>query len=192
MSFLLNKLKRAFGKNENRNQDVTHLFFVDDLNLFATNMSSAKTLLDLVTTFSQDIGMKFGESKCSYLMIERGKQKCTTEKLEMNGTKIQSIKKDVTYKYLGVDKNVSYNGSLNKDRIQREYLKRVRKLWRSELSGYNKYIAHNAFALPVLTSTFGILDCTKDEIKTMDIKTTKVLNMTGNFHRNSDVDRLYA
>ena len=193
MSFLLNKLKRyAFGKNENRNQDITHLFFVDDLNLFATNMSSAKTLLDLVTTFSQDIGMKFGESKCAYLMIERGKQKCTTEKLEMNGTKIQSIKKDVTYKYLGVDENVSYNGSLNKDRIQSEYLKRVRKLWRSELSGYNTYIAQNAFALPVLTPTFGILDWTKDEIKNIDIKTSKNLNMTGNLHCNADVDRLYA
>ena len=98
----------------------------------------------------------------------------------------------MTYKYLGVDENVSYNGSLNKDRIQSEYLKRVRKLWRSELSGYNTYIAHNAFALPVLTPTFGILDWTKDEIKNIDIKTSKNLNMTGNLHCNADVDRLYA
>ena len=28
--------------------------------------------LDIVTTFSQDIGMKFGEDKCAYLQIERG------------------------------------------------------------------------------------------------------------------------
>ena len=119
MSFLLNKLKGyAFGKNGNRNEDITHLFFIDDLKLFATNMSSAKTLLDLVTTFSQDIGMKFEESKCAYLMIERGKQKRTTEILEMNGTKIQPVKEDMTYKYLGVDENASYNGSLNKDRIR--------------------------------------------------------------------------
>ena len=109
MSFLLKKLY-AFGKNRNRNQDITHLFFVDDLKLFAANMSSAETLLDLVTIFSQDIGMKFGESKCTYLMMERGKQKCTTKILEINGTKIQLIKEDMTYKYLGVDENVSYNG----------------------------------------------------------------------------------
>ena len=94
--------------------------------------------------------------------------------------------------YLGVDENVLYNGSLNKDRIRSEYFRRVGKIWCSELSGYNKYIAHNAFALPVLTSTFDILDWTKDEIKTMDIKTRNVLNMTGNFHCNSDVDRLYT
>ena len=112
----------------------------------------------------------------------------------MNGTKIQPIKDNMTYtyKYLNVDENVSYNGSLHKDRIRSEYFKRVRKIWCSELSGYNKYIAHNAFALPVLTPTFDILDWTKDEIKNMDVKTRKVLNMTGNFHCNSDVDRLYA
>ena len=74
-------------------------------------MSSAKTLLDLITTFSQDTGMKFGESKCAYLMIEREKQKCMTKILEKNRTKIQQIKEDITYKYLGFDENVSYNGS---------------------------------------------------------------------------------
>ena len=47
-------------------------------------MSSGKTLLDLVTTFPQDIGMKSGESKCAYLMIESEKQNCTTKILEMN------------------------------------------------------------------------------------------------------------
>ena len=74
--------------------------------------------------------------------------------------------------------------------------KRVRqkssKIWCSELSGYNKYIAHNAFSLLVLIPTFGILDWTKNEIKNMDIKIRKVLNMTGNFHCNSNVDQLYA
>ena len=85
MSFLLNKLKGyAFGKNGSRNEDITHLFFVDDLKIFDTNMSSGKTLLDLVTTFPQDIGMKSGQSKCAYLMIESEKQNCTTKILEMN------------------------------------------------------------------------------------------------------------
>ena len=65
--------------------------------------STSLTLLDLVTTFSQDIRMKFEESKSAYLTIERGKQKYTTEILEINGTKIQPIKEDMTYKCLGVE-----------------------------------------------------------------------------------------
>ena len=82
--------------------------------------------------------------------------------------------------------------NLTKIEFQASTSKRVREIWCSKLSGYNKYITHNAFALPVLTPTFGILDWTKDEIKNMEIKTTKALNMTGNFHCNSDVDRSHA
>ena len=67
----------------------------------------------------------------------------------------------------------------------------MRKIWSSELSAYNKHLAHNTFALPVLTPTFGILDWTIREIENLDITTRKILNMTGNFNRNSDIDRLY-
>ena len=40
--------------------------------------------------------------------------------------------------------------------------------------------------------TFGILEWTKEEIEHIDIKTRKLLCLTGNFHRNSNVDRLYV
>ena len=55
---MLNRLKDySFGK-ENIEINITHLFFVDDLPLFAANMKSMKWLLDLVTQFSKDIFMK--------------------------------------------------------------------------------------------------------------------------------------
>ena len=61
LSYLLNKLHGyRIGKNGNRNQNISHLFFIDDLKLFATNMNQMKLLLDQVTQFSNDIGMKFG------------------------------------------------------------------------------------------------------------------------------------
>ena len=53
-------------------------------------------------------------------------------------------------------------------------------------------MAHNTFAVPVLILTFGILDWTKDEVGAIDVKTRKILTMTGNFHRNSSVPRLYT
>ena len=56
----------------------------------------------------------------------------------------------------------------------------MRKIWSSELSAYNKHLAHNTFALPVLTLTFGILDRTICEIENLDITMRKILNMTGN------------
>ena len=56
---------------------------------------------------------------------------------------------------------------------------------------YNKHLAHNTFAPPVLTPTFGILNWNICETENLDITTRKILNMTGNFNRNSDIDRLY-
>ena len=60
-----------------------------------------------------------------------------------------------------------------------------------ELSAFNKQIAHNCSAIPVLTPTFGIPDWTLQDVKDIDIGIRKILHMTLNFNRNSNIDRLY-
>ena len=52
-------------KGNSREINMTHLFFVNDLKLFAPKINSMKLLLDLITQFSKDIGMTYGESKCA-------------------------------------------------------------------------------------------------------------------------------
>ena len=59
------------------------------------------------------------------------------------------------------------------------------------MSDFNKVIAHNSFAVPVITPTIGINDWTIDEIKQVDINTRTLLKMTGSFHPSSDFDRIY-
>ena len=71
-------------------------------------------------------------------------------------------------------------------------MKRIRKIWSSELYSNNKVTVHNMFAIPVLTPTFGIIKWTKDELEQMDVKTRKILSCNGSFHVNSDIDRLYT
>ena len=72
--FLLNKLQGYhIGTNRHQDQNIANLFFVEDLKLYATTMSQMRQLLDQVTRFSRDIGVKFGESKCTYIITERGK-----------------------------------------------------------------------------------------------------------------------
>ena len=125
-----------------------------------------KLLLDIITTYSRDIGMKFGEDKCTYVLIIRGKWKSGNGPIEINGLKVRKLKDEEEYKYLGQDESVGYNGPLKKERIVKEYKKRVRKIWSSALYSNNKVTAHNILALPVITPTFGILDWTKQEIAT--------------------------
>ena len=74
----------------------------------------------------------------------------------------------------------------------KEYLRWVRKIWSSELFSNNKTIAHNIFAIPIITPTICILNWTKDELEQIDIKTRKILTSFGSFHINSDIDRLYT
>ena len=52
-------------------------------------------------------------------------------------------------------------------------------------------LAHNTFALPTITATVGILKGCIKEINDIDIKTRKVLTMSGSLHPNSDVDKQY-
>ena len=83
----------------------------------------------------------------------------------MNDVTTNPMKTDECYKYLGQDENISYVGPINKDRVTKVYTKRMKKIWTSELSAYNKHIAHNAFAVPVMFTTFDILGWAIQEIE---------------------------
>ena len=74
LSFMLKNLK-GYSYRTDRNSNITHSFFVDDLKLCASNINILKKQLDLVTTFSKDIGMTFGEYKCAYQQVENVKLK---------------------------------------------------------------------------------------------------------------------
>ena len=56
----------------------------------------------LVTTFSNDIGIKFGQDKCAYIKIEKGKNTTTTP-IEINSLTIKPIEERESYRYLGQD-----------------------------------------------------------------------------------------
>ena len=95
----------------------------------------------------------------------------------MNNHFIKPIKDGNTYKYLGIDENISYVGTVNKERVTKENYTRVKKIWKSEISSFNKAIAHNTFAIPVLTTTVGVIDWKIKEIKEIDIRTRKQLTI---------------
>ena len=194
LSFLLNKNSEGYmiGSSKERTLSLTHLVFVDDLKTFASNLKDALQQLEIITKFSNDIGMSFGSDKCAYMHIQNGKRKVREEKIMMNGLELNELEINESYKYLGQDEDISYKGELNKEKVIKEYFRRVRKIWATELYSHNKVMAYNTFAVPVLVPTFGILDWTKNDVENIDIRTRKMLTHGGNFHRNSSVDRLYS
>ena len=118
--------------------------------------------------------MKSGLSKCSYMIVERGKVTAATEPITINNFNINPMKEGDSYKYPGQGENLGNVGLVNKERVTNEYYKRVKKMWKGELLAYHKHVAHNAFTAPILIPTFGLLIWTVNEIEEIDIKMRKI------------------
>ena len=65
-SFLLSRVEGGFKITDSKS--LNHIFFVDDLKLLARSLTKAKLLLDIITTFSKDIVMTFGQTKCAIII----------------------------------------------------------------------------------------------------------------------------
>ena len=75
LSFLLSKYEGySIGKTK-RTKNISHLFFIDDLKLYALNLNRMIEMLKMVVQFSEDVGMNFRVNKCAYQCIERGQRK---------------------------------------------------------------------------------------------------------------------
>ena len=70
--------------------------------------------------------MKFGQDKCAYIKIEKGNN-TTTALIEINGLTIKPIQEGESYRYLGQDENIAYEGTVNKEMVSKEYLSRVKR-----------------------------------------------------------------
>ena len=61
------------GMRETLTSPITH-FFVDELKLYVGTTNNLKKLLDIVTTFLKDIGMKFGVDVSALRLMQENKQ----------------------------------------------------------------------------------------------------------------------
>ena len=106
-------------------------------------------------------------------------------------TTINELDQDNGYRYLGVDESDGIQHTKMKEKIRKEYYRRVRLIVRSELNGKNKIEAIDSLAIPTVQYSFGIIDWKYSELKKLDSKTRKILTMHGMLHPKSDVDRIY-
>ena len=75
-----------------------------------------------------------------------------------------------------------------KDKIQKEYLRRIRKL----LNSRNLIKGINTWAVPLVRYSGPFLKWTRDKLKQMDQRTRELMTMHKALHPRHDVDRLYV
>ena len=172
-------------------EQISHLFYMDDLKIFSKDHKSMQMCVSIVEKFSRDIGMEFGTEKCATIEMKKGKVTRGGDIALLDGIGIQSLKTQEFYKYLGMDEKNGINDRVMKEKVKREYFSHVKKVLKTQLNSKNKIMAINSLSTPVMMFSFGILPWLKSEIEKLDRKTRKILTMNGMHHPRADVDRLY-
>ena len=176
-------------KISNTSAPISNLFYMDDLKLYSKNHQEQVGELKIMKQFSDDIGMEFGLEKCAKASFKKGKL-ASTGNIIIDEV-IEELNQEGIYKYLDVDESDGIQHSKMKEKVRKEDLRRVRLILITELNGRNKPEAVNSLAVPVVQYSFGIIVWNISELKKIDTKTRKLLNMHKMLHPKADVERLY-
>ena len=79
-----------------------------------------------------------------------------------------------------------------KDKIQKEYLRRTRKLLEIKFSSRNLIKGIHTWAVSLVRYSGPFPKWTRDELKQMDQRTRKLITMHRALHPRDDVDRQYV
>ena len=164
------------------NESINHLFYMDDLKLFAKDDDNLEGLLQTVKSFSDDIGMKFGLEKCAKATFIKGKLTNTTSIELENDTTIRELEQEEVYKYLGINESNGIKHATMKEKIRKECYRRVRAILKTELNSANRIEAINTLAIPVVTYSLNIINWTLPDIRKIDTKIRKLLTVNRMHH----------
>ena len=123
---------------------------MDDLKLYSKSEKALDSLIQTVTIFSKDIGMQFGIDKCAMLVMKKGRIVKSDGIQLPNDKVIKTLEEGQSYKYLGLLEagEVMVNGM--KDKVKKEYYRRVRKVLETKLDSGNVFKAINSQAVSVV------------------------------------------
>ena len=108
----------------------------------------------------------------------------------VDGQRMRRIEESGSY-YLGVIQGSEIKTQVMKDKIRTEYLRREKKLAKSELHARNVFIRINQLVLGVVRNSAGIVDSTGGDLELLDRKTKKILTCNNLFHPCDNVVRLH-
>ena len=102
------------------------------------NENELKNEMKIVQTISKDMNMNFGLGKCARICLKR----CSVQtKLHVGSTFDNDIKEldpRKAYKYLGIEESFDIQHKNEKEKLKKEYLRRLRLVFGTELSAKNK------------------------------------------------------
>ena len=171
---------------------VTDLLYIDDLKIFAASESKLNTVLKSTKSAMEDIGLQWNPKKCSTIHVRKGVQVQDSLGIKMDeSTVITSLKEGTQYKFLGVLENLKQDDKLALKVAAKVFLRRMSVIWLSPLSDFNRVIASNQFALPVMSYLMWTQNWPITELKRIDREARKIIIENGGKHPLSSTAMLY-
>ena len=166
---------------------------MDDLKLFEKTKKGMKSLRNTVRLFSEDIGMQFGVDKYAITALKRGKHYSSKNDIIFeNQDTIRSLDEKNCYKYLGILEVDNIKHQQMKSQLEKEYVRRLRKILKSKLNSGNLVTAINTWAVSLVRYGAGVIEWTQQELENIDRGTRKMMHLYGAIHSTANVDRLYV
>ena len=101
-----------------------------------------------------------------------------TDGIELpNQDKIRTLTENETYKYLGILEADTIKQVEIPDKIQKEYLRRTKKLLETKLSSRNLIKGINNWAVSLVRYSGPFLKWTREELRQIDQRTRKIMTM---------------
>jgi hypothetical protein len=117
---------------------INNLLYMDDLKLIGRSEEELRNEIKIVKTFSDDIKMKFGLEKCARIYLKNG----TVYRKEHIGNTMENEIKELepmkAYKHLGVAENHNIEHKNEKEKLKKEYVRRLGLILNTELSAKYK------------------------------------------------------
>ena len=151
------------------NLKINHLLFMDDLKIYANSQRQLEQLIEVVFKYSRDIGMEFGLEKCAVLNV-KAEGKVSIEGIELPDGRMMKEVGGEGYKYLEILQDREVKMKEMKKLVSDEYLSRLKNVARSKLYSRNLFCAINCWAVSVIRYSAGILQWTKAELASLDVK----------------------
>ena len=135
--------------------------------------------------------MAFGIERCAMFVMKSGKWHLTDGMELPSQDKIRTLGENETNKYLVSLEADTVKQVEMREKNQKEYLRRTRKLQNKKLSSRNLIKEINNWAVHAVRYSGPILKWTREELKQMKQRTRKLMTMQKALHPRDDVDMLF-
>ena len=129
--------------------------------------------------------------KCAVVHIRRGVHSQQNFGRDIVGDRVTTLEEGRQYKFLGVLETLVQEEKMILELAAKEYLRRLSVIWSSPLSDYNRVVASNQFALPVLGYLMWTQHWPVTDLKIVDREARKIIVENGGKHPGGSTALLY-